>query len=94
MAVCACNMPYMAFTPTPTDHCSLKRYATLGTKDKPSEAGVLREVAPGPVVVVIDRQAEVAVLAEADAPVVIQFMADEEAATGNRVEGVATASCP
>ncbi|MNT78925.1 hypothetical protein D3C72_2182130 [compost metagenome] len=36
MAVSAFNMPYMALMPSPTDHCSLKRYATLGTSDKPS----------------------------------------------------------
>ncbi|MNN50075.1 hypothetical protein D3C81_1646410 [compost metagenome] len=57
-----------------------------------TEAGVLREVASGPVVVVIDRQAKVGVLAKADAPVVVQFMGDEEAAAGNRIEGVTTAT--
>ncbi|MNE08175.1 hypothetical protein D3C80_1008210 [compost metagenome] len=56
------------------------------------QAGVLREVTTGPVVVVVDRQPEVAVLAETDAPVFVQFMADEKTAAGNRVEGVATAA--
>ncbi len=51
----------------------------------------MRKIAARPVVVVVDRQAEVAVLAEANAPVVIQLMADEEAAAGNRVEAIATA---
>ncbi|MNP13358.1 hypothetical protein D3C76_1056370 [compost metagenome] len=56
------------------------------------QAGVLREIAPGPFVVVIDGQAEVAVLAETDTPVIIQFMADEEAGAGNRVDGIAAAA--
>ncbi|MNR55890.1 hypothetical protein D3C85_1763590 [compost metagenome] len=50
------------------------------------------EVAPGPVVVVIGRQAKVSVLAETNAPVVVELMADEEATPGNRVEGVTAAS--
>jgi hypothetical protein len=52
----------------------------------------LREVAPGPVVVVIFRQPEVAVLTEADAPVIIELMGDEKAAAGDWVEGIAAAA--
>ncbi|MCY1389333.1 hypothetical protein D9M71_41280 [compost metagenome] len=63
-----------------------------GHQRQTTQAGVLCEVAPGPVVVIIDRQTEIGVLTEADAPVVVQFMADEKTAAGDRVEGIATAA--
>ncbi|MNN56976.1 hypothetical protein D3C81_1719370 [compost metagenome] len=72
----------------------IKSVRNAGYQGQTQQTGVLREVATVPVIVVVDRQAEVAVLAEADAPVVVEFMADKKTATGNRVESVTAAgSC-
>ncbi|MNF71870.1 hypothetical protein D3C84_538290 [compost metagenome] len=53
------------------------------------QRSVLHEVAASPVVVVVQRQAEVAVDTEADAGALVQLVADEEAAAGQVLQAVA-----
>lgn len=83
-------MPYMAFSPTPTDHF-VKAVRHAGNQRQACNAGTLHEVTTRPIVVVVFRETEITIGTETEGPLVIQLVTDKEAATGYGIEHITAA---